>query len=127
MARGLHILLIEDSDDDALLFARGVESLSVRVTRVPDAMKAIHRLSGEDALPDVILLDLDLPGMTAREFLDRVDQSPCLQKIPIFIYTGSDVVEEGLKSAARKVFFKSSNLFEIQAMVQEVCGLVPGQ
>jgi CheY-like chemotaxis protein len=127
MARALHILLIEDNDDDALLFARGVESLSVTVTRVPDAMKATQKLSNEDSLPDLILLDLGLPGMTARQFLDWVAHSPSVQKIPIFIYTGSDVVEEGLRSAVRKTFFKSSNLFEIQAMVQDMCGLSTSQ
>jgi len=126
MARAFNILLVEDNDNDALLFALGIKNLAVSVTRAPDAPQAIHRLSSKRRLPDLIVLDPSLPGMSAHQFLEWTSRSkPAIQKIPIVIYTGGVIVEDALKSMVRATFFKPSRLVELQATVQQMCGLVP--
>jgi len=77
-------------------------------------------------LPDLIVLDPSLPGMSAHQFLEWASHSkPAIQKIPIVIYTGGVIVEDELKSMVRATFFKPSRLVELQATVQQMCGLVP--
>jgi hypothetical protein len=64
--------------------------------------------------------------MSAHQFLEWASHSkPAIQKIPIVIYTGGVIVEDELKSMVRATFFKPSRLVELQATVQQMCGLVP--
>jgi CheY-like chemotaxis protein len=74
--------------------------------------------------PDLIVLDLNLPGMPSSKFLDWARSSPSIQKVPIAIYTGSGLVSDKTKAEVRATFYKSSMLSEIRATVQQMCGLV---
>ena len=106
----------------------GANSLGISVVHVPDARKAIHRLSGDDPLPDLIVLDPSLAGMTANQFLEWTSRSdPAIKKIPVVIYTGVVVVEDALKSLARGTFFKSPEIFQIQTTVQQMCRLAASE
>jgi CheY-like chemotaxis protein len=65
-----------------------------------DAMDYLH-CQGEfvDVLrPDLILLDLNLPGMDGREVLAEVKADPLLKNIPIVILTTSTDEEDVLRS-----------------------------
>src|SRR5262245_10234244 len=111
MARVCTILLVEDNDNDAVLFALGVKSLAVAVTHVSDALQAISHLSSKRPFPDLIVLDPTLPGMTAHQFLQWASRAkPAIRKIPIVIYTGGVMVEDALKSMVRGTFFKPAKL-----------------
>lgn len=69
-----------------------------------DNLKKIIR-SGEP-LPDLILLDLNMPIMDGWEFLDEFIQIPCDKKITIYILTSS-IDNEDLKKA--KTYTNVSN------------------
>ena len=127
MARPINILLVEDNDDEAFLLKTSVRSLAVSVTHVTDATKAILHLSAEDPLPDLIVLDLKLPGITSAKFLRWVAGNPIVQKIPICIYTALPVISEEIKKSVRAAFYKSVNTAEIRTMVQQMCAFVPCQ
>jgi len=128
MARALKLLLVEDNDNDALLFALGVKRLSVSIIRVRDAAEAIQRLSSKRRLPDLIVQAPHLPGMSANEFLEWAKSSaPSIQRIPVVIYTGAVVVDDALKSMVRATFFKSPRLADIQTTVSKMCGLVANE
>src|SRR5262245_43328884 len=121
MGRAVKILLVEDSQDDALLFRMGVRG-QASVIHVSDAEAAIVHLE-TNPLPDLIVMDLTLPGMSVNRFLHWFRTNPGVQKIPIVVLTGAVQVPEDVRSAVRKTFFKSANLVETRRTVSEIIGL----
>jgi CheY-like chemotaxis protein len=83
------ILLIDDDQDDKFFFSSALE-------QVDPAMTLYTAFDGQDALdklkfvcPDIILLDLVMPGMNGLAFLKAVKKDRLLKEIPIVIYTAS--------------------------------------
>src|SRR5262249_51534973 len=89
MARAFNILLVENSDDEALLLKASISTLPISVTHVRDARAGVQFLNYGKPLPDLIVLESVLRGMSAAEFLDWAGANPSVNKIPTFIYTGS--------------------------------------
>jgi CheY-like chemotaxis protein len=97
------ILLVEDSrmDIELTLDAFREARLANRVEVVRSGEAALEYMEGRGAyadraafpLPDLVLLDLKLPGISGFEVLETVKVSPRLKRIPIVILTSSR--EEG--------------------------------
>ncbi len=99
--RPVDILLVEDSPADAELAQIGLRKGKVlnQVHIVEDGESAIAFLRREgdyvDApTPDLVLLDLNLPGMDGREVLEIVKNDPELRMIPVVILTTSDAAPD---------------------------------
>jgi CheY-like chemotaxis protein len=117
-----NILLIEDNHDDALFFRLGLRNSRATVIHVNGVEEAIAHLTNKP-LPDLIVLDLVLPGVSVNTFFDWVRANLDVQKIPIVIHTGAIRVPEEVKSAVRKTFFKSGDFTETHLTVSEIIGL----
>ncbi len=59
-----------------------------------EALLFLERGTDDGALPDLILLDLKLPGMSGQEVLRRVKGSRQWSRIPILIFSSSDHTED---------------------------------
>jgi len=97
----VEILLVEDNPADAELAQIGLKAGKILndVTVVEDGESAIAFLRREgdfaDApVPDLILLDLNLPGMDGPEVLEIVKNDPALKMIPVVVLTTSDAVPD---------------------------------
>ena len=94
--RPIEILLVEDSPHDARLTIEALRDGKLRnnvrhVEEGEEAM-AILRREGQEAAsprPDLILLDLNLPGMDGREVLQEIKEDPNLKRIPVVVMTTS--------------------------------------
>ena len=94
-----HILLIEDSDEDFMAFARCIERTGLKHTlhRCRDGDEALEflflrgRYADPQAAPrpSLILLDLNLPGTDGREVLAQVKRDERVRAIPIIVLTSS--------------------------------------
>lgn len=105
MFRPIEILLIEDSPSDANLTIKGLNKAKIanNVRWFEDGETGLEYLQqqGEFAnapRPDLILLDLNLPGMDGREVLCEVKSDPALKRIPVVILTTSADDRDILKS-----------------------------
>lgn len=103
--RPIEILLVEDSPSDAHLTIKGFKKAKIanNLNWVEDGETAMEylRQEGEYALairPDLILLDLNLPGMDGREVLSEIKADPNLQLIPVVVLTTSADEEDVLRS-----------------------------
>jgi len=93
------VLLAEDNDDHALLIQMALE----RASRLP---VELHRArNGDEALdfvknvvPDLILLDLKMPGRSGHEVLAVIKADPDLRRIPVAVLTSSDRDEDVARS-----------------------------
>lgn len=104
MSKPLEVLLVEDDEDDVLLTQEALKDSKVIVSMAvaPDGDDALKRLRRqppfEDApIPDLILLDLNLPRVSGREVLKELKADPVLKKIPVVVLTTSAADTDILK------------------------------
>ena len=94
------ILIVEDSDDDYMATVRAFQKANLinPVQRCTNGDQAIDYLlqrgkfsdPGKAPRPNIILLDLNLPGTDGREVLRSIKTDPGLQKIPVIVLTTSN-------------------------------------
>lgn len=93
------ILIIEDNPDDGLLTLRALKKLNHRnITLAETGSEAIEHLYGENIdgnsseskkIPDLILLDLNLPVIDGFTLLKKIRADKLTRKIPVIILTSS--------------------------------------
>lgn len=101
----IHILLVEDNEGDILLtieaFAEGKVTNNVSV--VKDGKEAIDFLNqvgnySTNELPDLILLDINLPKQNGHEVLHVIKTTERLKSIPVIMLTTSSSEMDILKA-----------------------------
>ncbi len=92
MKNKLNILLIEDDEIEVMKIHRTLmsEDLKHQVIEAADGEQAIKILQNKDNLPDLILLDLNMPKMNGIEFLRILKKDEVLKYIPTIILTTSN-------------------------------------
>ena len=104
-AEPIEILLVDDDEDDVLMLRealRAAES-SAGLQVLSDGSQVIPYLRGEGdhagaSRPDLILLDLNLPGRDGRQVLADIKGDPDLRRIPVVVLTVSSADEDVLRS-----------------------------
>ena len=103
--RPVDILLVEDNPGDARLAAEALKesAFSNRLHWAADGAQAMEflRRPGQGngtPRPDLILLDLNLPGKDGRELLAELKQDPALRQIPVIVLTSSQAAEDRRRS-----------------------------
>ncbi|AFY30940.1 response regulator [Calothrix sp. PCC 7507] len=103
--RHIEILLVEDSPSDANLTIKGFQNAKIanNLYWIEDGETAMNYLRQQGEFvgvsrPDLILLDLNLPGMDGREVLTEVKSDPHLKRIPVVILTTSTDEQDILRS-----------------------------
>jgi two-component system, chemotaxis family, response regulator Rcp1 len=104
----IEVLLVEDNPSDAELtsLAFGESRLAVNLSVVGDGEAALNFLNRRDLyanapLPDLVLLDLNLPKIGGHEVLSKVKLDEHLCHIPIVILTTS-IAEDDIAMAYRR-------------------------
>ncbi|MBA9072376.1 CheY-like chemotaxis protein [Flavobacterium gossypii] len=99
------ILLIEDNEGDILLTkeALGHGRIKKEVSVAKDGWEAVQFLEKKGAyenatMPDLILLDVNLPKLNGHEVLARIKSNPQIQHIPVIMLTTSSSESDILKS-----------------------------
>jgi CheY-like chemotaxis protein len=105
MMKTVDILLIEDNPGDARLAVEALKESKLHNTlhHVKDGVEAMDFLCRRAGyagvpLPDLILLDLNLPRKDGREVLEEIKCDPELRKIPVVILSTSQAERDMLRS-----------------------------
>uniref|UniRef100_Q028L3 Response regulator receiver protein n=1 Tax=Solibacter usitatus (strain Ellin6076) TaxID=234267 RepID=Q028L3_SOLUE len=106
-SRPIEILLVEDNAADAQLVERAFRfsRTPVRLYVVEDGVQALdylRRTAGytDSVRPDLIMLDLNLPGRDGHQVLKELKNDPDLKEVPVVIYSGS-AMQRDVKLAYR--------------------------
>ena len=120
------ILLVEDDPGDVVLVREAFEHNKVRneLRVASDGVYALEALRDESIpLPDLILLDLNLPRMDGRELLSEIRADPRLTHIPVVILTTSDAecdIVRSYKLHANAYVTKPVDLKRFLKVVREI-------
>lgn len=98
------LLLVEDNEGDVLLAEEALRpiELPISMSRVADGLEALAFLRREDEYvdarrPALILLDLNMPRMDGREFLQIIKNDADFRIIPVVVLTTSGAEQDMLR------------------------------
>ncbi|MEZ7500211.1 response regulator [Flavobacterium sp. Arc3] len=92
MARSLNILLIEDDAIEVMKFNRVLSSMDLKhkIIEANNGEEALTILKVKEIIPDIIILDLNMPKINGIEFLGILKEDDYLKYIPSVILTTSN-------------------------------------
>jgi signal transduction histidine kinase/CheY-like chemotaxis protein len=94
-ARQGRVLLIEDQEATRYVIRETLRKAGQESIEAADGAQGLE-LARERA-PDLIFLDLRMPGMSGFEVLDRLKEEPATRGIPVLIYSGEEITPEDLE------------------------------
>ncbi len=90
----LRVVLVENDDNDVFFLERALHraGLDCPLTRLADGQHAIDYFSQlkEGALPDLVLLDVQMPRKDGFEVLKWLREHPSYTQLPVMMLTSSD-------------------------------------
>lgn len=105
LGQNVEILLVEDNPGDIRLIVEVLKEgkINNNLSVVEDGEEALAYLrregSYQDAIvPDIILLDLNLPKINGTEVLAEIKKDPLLKYIPVIILTTSEAEQDILRA-----------------------------
>lgn len=117
------VLVVEDDASSRELLLRVLQKEGWNVAGADNGQTALDQLQA--SIPNLILLDLIMPGMDGFDFIDTIKKSPAYRNIPVIVMTAKDLSEEDrvrLESGVTRILSKSSTtkeelLAEIRSLI----------
>ena len=81
-----NVLLVEDDQDGRRMYVEWLAGAGFHVNEAHNGLQALERAF--DVRPDVIVTDLDIPGIDGFELTRRLKQDPRTHDIPVLAVTG---------------------------------------
>lgn len=117
--------LIDDDTDDQEIFCTVLENLFPKIICITagNGQVALDRLLSGEVSPDVIFLDLNMPLMSGRQFLEGVNENAVLASIPIIVLSTSadqNTKASVLELGARQFITKPDKYSEWEKMLCDI-------
>ncbi len=131
MNKRFTVLSIEDNEADFILLEKALN-------KIPDlSLNIININNGEDALnflykkesyksaptPNIIILDINLPGISGKEILKTIKEDKNYRVIPVIIFSTSDYyldIEETYKSYANSYIVKTFDIKDLNSKIANI-------
>lgn len=116
------VLIIDDDEDDRWLFSEALSRTApfIECITASDGHEALNLLMDETtSLPDLIFLDLNMPGLDGKKCLTLLKGNPRLKEIPVIIYSTSNFykdIEESQQLGAVDFIIKPTDYNKLCAL-----------
>ncbi len=125
--QNLHLLFVDDDSDESYLFNEALEQagLDITLSRAKDGNDLIAFLSS-NPLPDMVLIDLNMPHKDGIEALTEIRNIPDFQHLPLVIYSTSknnSFVDQCYQKGANMFIVKPNNFDGMVEVVRKVCSI----
>jgi DNA-binding response OmpR family regulator len=112
-----NILLVDDDEEIRASLRRGLALEGYQITQAADGPEALR--SAREALPDLVVLDIMLPGLDGLEVCRRLREAD--DSLPIIMLTARDTVQQrvdGLENGADDYLVKPFAFEELLARIR---------
>jgi cellulose synthase/poly-beta-1,6-N-acetylglucosamine synthase-like glycosyltransferase/DNA-binding response OmpR family regulator len=113
------VLVVEDDDLTRRMIALTLERAGYDVTAVPDGLQALQSL--REATPDLVLSDVNMPGLDGLGLLKELRADPALRNVPVVMltaYGSTDDIVGAMNLGADDYLVKPFKAAELLARVQ---------
>ena len=129
------VLIIEDDQHDVLLLQRALRAISadfafqVETLVRPNGMEGLSAVALQDVLsnlPDVVVVDLNMPVMAGESFLRLLRNELALETLPAVVLTTSHektVHDAALAAGADRIFVKPNTVAELEAIARQIVSI----
>ena len=111
-------LLIEDDRDVAALFRHVLDMEGYESESVYDGLEAMKRLSNSQ--PDIVLLDLQLPGMSGVNILQKMRSDERMKTIPVIVITAYAYYAKSLPIKPDLFLLKPVDIHDLSSLIQRL-------
>ena len=112
-------LIIEDDRDIVALFRHVLDLAGYRTEIVLHGKVAVAHLA--KSTPDIVLLDLNLPGVSGGEILAMMDADERLKNVPVVVITAFAHLVETLPVKPELVLIKPVNIEQLSNLIRQIC------
>jgi len=109
MIRKKKILIVEDDAGSRKLMSILLSRSPYEIITATNGIEAFERVR-TDAPVDLILMDLELPGLTGGAVIRQLKNDPSTSAIPVIVTTSSDrespLVQQALDAGASRILYK---------------------
>lgn len=112
------ILIVDDDAGMVQALAKALRTLG-RLRFATHGLDALHRIA--ESVPDIVLLDAQMPGLSGFEVLERIKAEPSLADLPVIMVTShaeADFEQAGLEKGAADFIAKPIHPLVVQARVR---------
>jgi len=114
------ILVIEDEKDQLENICFVLEQAGYEAIAADDGVKGLEMAKVHK--PDLVICDLNLPGLTGYEVIDKIREAPGLSQVPIIIlsvFPRPENLDIGLRLKVQEYIVKPFNFNDLLARVKQ--------
>ena len=125
------ILYIDDDHDDIEIISAAIKQADPFATvRISEngiaALEYLFAAKGnKEKLPDLIILDINMPYLDGAATFDKIKEDPILKEIPLVIFTSSENPNDVVyfRSKGVELIHKPHNISNIQTIISQMIAL----
>jgi len=118
------VLIVEDDRDGRLLYVEWLQQAGFRVAQAHNGLQALER--AVEATPDVVVTDLNIPGIDGFELTRRLKQDPRTRGVPVLAVTGYAAFtadpDRAHRAGCDAVLPKPCSAEELEAAIRRLIG-----
>lgn len=123
-----HICMADDDADDYCLFNTILKEIndSILLIWFTNGRELLKYLSSTDNLPELILLDMNMPGHNGEECLQKIKENPQLSHIPVVILSTASsptTLKKVYENGALKYFIKPHSIEGYTKVIEEILAI----
>lgn len=128
----IRLLLADDDEDDCFLFKEALNELhvSVSLTTVHDGEQLMLMLAHNAALPQLLILDLNMPRKNGFECLAEIKKNDHMKDLPVVIFStsfDSEVINKLYRNGAHLYIRKPSDFSDLKKAIRDALCSLPLQ